>query len=97
MNKKPYEYETCCIDCDDVDALNAMIENAEDSTYQAMLNNCDGLLDWAEEKGYFRHKNGGITLEHDWHVWFFRSTYKDRPCYYLVWSAIEFIWTKGTK
>jgi hypothetical protein len=92
---KSYHYETSCPECDDrVEALNHMIETATEVTYRTMRRHCSGLLDWARNKGYDRHPNQGLTLKNDWHVGFYKSTFEGRPCYFLRWSAMEFIWVK---
>lgn len=92
---KNYVYETSCVDCGDrVEALNKMIDEAVGVNYLSILRNCQGLLTWAQGKGYVLNRRQGLTLKDDWHVSFHRSTFDGKPCYYLVWSAIEFIWTK---
>lgn len=94
--KREYWYKTCCIECDDcVDDLNRMIEEAVPITYRTMRRHCGGLDTWAINHGYELHHTRGLTLKSDWHVGYFKSSFKGRPCYYLVWSAIEFIWTQG--
>ncbi len=94
MTKK-YTYETSCVQCKDrVEALNKMTEDAVDVNYSTMLRNCLGLMTWATNTGYVRNVNQGLTLKNDWHVSYHRSAFEGRPCYYLVWSAIEFIWVK---
>jgi hypothetical protein len=94
--QRKYVYETSCVDisCLLADKLTEMIDNATDSNYNAMLRNCKGLLEWAREKGYERSVRQGLTLKNDWHVSYHRSTFMGQPCFYLVWSAIEFIWVR---
>jgi len=92
---KQYVYETSCIECGGrVEALNKMIEEAVDVNYSTMLRNCHELIWWAEQKGYRRNANHGLTLKDDWHVSFHRSTFEGKQCYFVRWSAIEFIWVK---
>ena len=94
---KQYVYETSCVECGDrVEALNKMIEEAVDVNYSAVLRNCHGLIWWAELRGYRRNVNHGLTLKDDWHVGFYKSTFEGKPCYFVRWSAIEFIWVKST-
>ena len=94
VGQKTYVYVTCCVDLKDVDALNDMTENATETNYTTMLRNCDGLLDWAVDHGYARHYKQGLTLKQDWHVSYHRSKFRGHPCFYLVWSHIEFIWVR---
>lgn len=44
---------------------------------------------WAEGQGYGRH----FPLSKDWHVAYYRSRFNGRPCYYIVHSAIEYVFT----
>jgi hypothetical protein len=96
MSKRFY-YEAACPDLyDRVEALEAMTETAVESSYDQMVRHCAGLLDWAVDHSYERHPNHGLTLKDDWHVAYYRSTFEGRKCYYLVYSAMEFIWCEKT-
>jgi hypothetical protein len=37
---------------------------------------------------------GGLRLANDWHVGYYRSTFRGAPVYYLVHSAIEYIFAQ---
>ena len=92
-----YVYLCSCVDLSqptDVDALNQMIQDSKEVTYRTFRRYASGLDQWAKEKGYENRKSQGITLKHDWHVSYFKSSIMGQPCYYLRWSAIEFIWVK---
>ncbi|MGV0949170.1 MAG: hypothetical protein ACOYB3_00765 [Azonexus sp.] len=39
-------------------------------------------------------RNKPLTLKKDWHVSYHRSVYQGRPCYFLVHSAIEYVFVK---
>jgi len=92
---KDYTYETSCTACDDrLDALNKMIEVAVDIKYDTMQRHCEGLAEWAVEQGYMKNAQQGLTLNQDWHVSYHKSNFDGWPCYFLRWSAIEFIWVK---
>jgi hypothetical protein len=71
--------------------------SCRDVTYETMLRHCD-LLSWATEHNYDSRSNAkdshGLTLRNDWAVSYHRSVFQGQPCYFLVWSAIEFIWTR---
>jgi hypothetical protein len=96
MNKK-YHYETCCVESDG-QSINDMRDHpsCRDVTYGTMLRHCNGMLQWAIDHNYDSRSNAadshGLTLRSDWAVGYYRSVFRGRPCYYLVWSAIEFIW-----
>lgn len=90
-------YKTCCVQASGRD-INQMREHPKcrEVSYRTMLKHCSGILDWAEQHNYDRRKNAagshGLTLKGDWAVSYHKSVYRGKPCYYLVWSSIEFIW-----
>lgn len=88
---KAFEFALSCIDSD-AESLYAMDEASAQVTYRTMLRNCRDLLEWAYNHGYCLRSNHGLTLRGDWHVAYYRSTYRGQPCYYLVWSAYHMIW-----
>ena len=91
--KKKFVYRCCCCDLSqptDVQALNRMIEEAKPVTYRTFRKYAVGLDQWAKEKGY--GDPPGLTLKRDWAVSYHKSKIMGQPCYYLRWSAIEFIW-----
>ena len=90
---KQYNLHTDCIsgDCDD---LTKMIDNAIDVTYEEVLDNCNGVLEWADRLGYDRNAKDGLTLKDDWHVGYSKSDYQWSSCYFITWSAIETVWIK---
>jgi hypothetical protein len=85
-------YTTCCIHSTG-EAINAMKDKAREITYRTFRKHCPDLDTWAQGMGYFLHTAQGLTLKNDWHVAYFKSEYQGKPCYYLVHSAIEHIWT----
>lgn len=92
---KSFHYVTSCRGAQGAD-INAMRDHPDQREigYKQMLRQCAGLLQWAREQGYDLRNNVGLTLRDDWHVSYHRSIYRGRPCYYLVWSGIEFIWQR---
>lgn len=51
-----------------------------------------GPQQWREIKeslGYDRH----LPISKDWHVAYFKGTYRETPAYWLTWSAMEYIFT----
>lgn len=81
---------------DEVDIQTRMIDEAREVTYRTFRRQVgvDELDRWSKEHGYVlsRRHGHGATLKHDPYVAFYRSNWGGRPCYYLVWSAMEFIW-----
>lgn len=93
---KPYRYFTNCVNSTER-AINDMRAVATDVSYEQFAHQCHGLPEWAEQMGYSKNpgKSGNLTLRKDFHVSYHRSKYKGRTCYYLIHSAIEYIWTLG--
>lgn len=90
---REYRYRTCCVDST-AEKIHAMTDEARDSSLQTLRKHCAGLEEWERSMGYTTgHQRGGLRLKDDWHVGYFKSRYCGRPCYYIVHSAIEYIWT----
>lgn len=90
-----YVYLTNCTQCGrTVGALKHMIETAEEADYEEMLEHCIGLLEWSQGACYDPYCDEGQSLEDDNYVTYHKSTYLGQDCYFLQWSAIEFIWVK---
>lgn len=90
-----FRYETCCVDST-YELISDLKDGAEDVDFSELLEHCEGVQDWAASKGYEGLRTGdseGLCLEDDWSVSFCRGTYDGRPCYFIVWSGIEYIWT----
>ena len=88
---KRYQYVTCCVNAKAED-IDAMVDNAQDVSYETLKRHCEGLAEWEKEMGYGRQC--GLYLKDDWAVGFCKSTYRGQPCYYVRHSAIEYIWVK---
>ena len=95
--RKFYYFTNCTqVLARDVEALNAMIENARDVTYATFLRNVDSS-DFKILKanfGYVDRKRDGLRLQDDYHVSYHRSRYKGKTVYYLVHSAIEYVFSR---
>jgi hypothetical protein len=82
-----------CVDISDSDvpALNEMVDSARDITFDTFSRH----VDWkplAAQMGYAtERKDDGMRLESDRAVSFHSSTFLGKPVYYMVHSAIEFV------
>lgn len=94
----PFVYKFCCVDCErkDVPALNKMIEDGKDVSYETFRRRVPAVLKLAKEMGYALHQSGGLTIKNDWHVHYAKSRWRGKPCYYLVHSAIEYVFLEET-
>jgi hypothetical protein len=90
---KAYRYLTNCIGANGRDICD-MKDRAVEVSYRTARSYCEGLIDWACSVGYSRRRSQGLALRDDWHVGYYRSVFRGRRCYYVKWSAIEYIWVK---
>ncbi len=88
-----YQFETTCIDSK-AQWIWDMVDDAVDITYETMRKRVVGLDEWAKYMGYELHASRGLTLKDDAYVTYHRSRYRGKRCYYLIHSAIEYIWTE---
>lgn len=88
-----YFYKACCVKFEG-DDITAMVEKACQVSHRTMKLNCPDLDGWAKMIGYARDIRYGITLKKDRHVTYWKSIFKGKKCYFLVHSAIEYVWTK---
>lgn len=86
------QYTTCCV-YSTAEAIHALKDSAREISYRTFRKHADDLDQWAESMSYALHPSQGLTLKQDWHVAYYKGTYLGRPCYFLVHSAIEHIWT----
>jgi hypothetical protein len=92
-----YAFENCqfitsCVNCQDVPALEEMIDNGQEITYEEFISHV-GEEEVAEFfPDYDWHGGGGLTLEKDWAVTYEKSTYQGRPVVFMNHSAIEYVW-----
>jgi hypothetical protein len=96
---REFAYKCCCVDLskqEDVAALNEMTRNATEVTYLTFRKHARSLDQWAVDHGYDVPgiRQSGLTLKRDWAVSFHKSQFNGADCYYMRWSAIEFIWVK---
>lgn len=90
-----YVFWTSCVNSVG-ELIDEMVDDdvSQDVTYETMLKHADGMLEKADELGYDRstRQGAGITLKSDWSTSFHKSFYCGVPCYYFVYSGIEYIW-----
>jgi hypothetical protein len=84
MNR--YTFETTCVNST-ADLILDMVDQAREVTW------------WTFTRHVPRHElraffPGPPALEKDWHVRFYSSRFAGRRCYFLVHSAIEYVWAE---
>ena len=95
---RKYSYYKSCVDFGPLDVwwLNEMIDDERtiDITLRTFKAHCAGVDEWATHQGYELDKRRGLTMANDYAISFHRSYFRGVRCYYIKWSAIEFIWRK---
>ena len=76
--------------------INEMKDIAIDVTYETMLKHCDiqGVMELFFSGVYAQSKKDGLTIKNDWHIYYYKSIYRGKKCYYLRHSSIEYIFLK---
>lgn len=95
-NGKDYHFRLNCVRARgrDVQELSRMIDRAREITWETLIRHVP--VDEIHE--LFPHYHGsGLHIKDDWAVGFYKSKWYGRTCYYIDWSAIEFVFTKGEK
>lgn len=92
-----YEYVGCCVDLKGRD-ITEMCDKATEVSYQTIRKRLGkALMEFAESMGYETSPGGsrrGIFLSNDYHVRYYKSRYKGKPCYYIYHSCIEYVFIK---
>ncbi len=94
---RTFTYAGCCVNAD-AEAISQMQEQAQEVTYATVRGRLKcALRDWAASMGYVTvpHERG-LRLKNDWHVRYYRSRYCGTPCYYIVHSATEYVFTANS-
>lgn len=86
-----YVYDTCCVDSDG-DSIVDMVDTAREVSYNLIKKHCEGLRAWEAERSYRKDGHKGLTLRNDYAARFYKSKFRGRPCYFIQWSAIEYVW-----
>lgn len=90
-----YTFETNCVSAngDDINAMKATGTAISYRTFRKAITP-EAYVEIVKALGYsLTAHRGNLTLQKDWHVAYYRGTYLGKPCVYLVWSAIEYIFT----
>lgn len=81
----------CCDGSATVNELENLYDHDREITYKTFAKHVD-IKELAEYLGYaFGRWERGVRLSKDWHVRFYRSKFRGKVCYHLVWSEIDHI------
>jgi len=92
MGIKDYFYLTNCVNST-CELITDMTDKAIDVSYRTFCK----YVDWKYVSGmlgYDTHPKQGLMLCNDYHVSYYKSFYSGKPCYYICWSGIEYIFIK---
>lgn len=80
------------------EAISPMVDAEQDITRRTFLKhvNRDELADIERHLGYASHPRGGLTMAGDFHVAYYRSTFRGNRCYFFRWSAIEHVFVEAS-
>lgn len=94
-------FETDCVHST-AELINAMVDTATEITWKTFRNHIDlqelkSIFPFYSWRGEIYNSEGELTvtfhIKDDWAVSFYKSNYNNKPCYFLVHSAIEYIFT----
>lgn len=93
MSKKASLITRCCDPGVNVDDLEALYEADREIAFSTFSRHVDVKV-LARNLGYSVGAERGLHLKNDYHVQFFRSTWKGVACYHMDWSCIDHIFQK---
>lgn len=80
--------------CNDGTASVAELEDLDEHdrevTFSTFTRHVD-LRTISQLLGYQFGRGPGLNLRRDWHVRYYRSSFRGQPCWHLDWSAIDHI------
>lgn len=86
-----YHYLTNCTEADGP-SITEMVDHATEITYDSLRR----MVGVAQLMSLFPvYLENSPKMKDDPYVKYFRSTFKGRPCLFVEWSAIEFVFVKG--
>lgn len=94
-NKREYIFAFDCVSST-AKIINDIKDNSKEITYKTFLKyvSYDHLLEIFPF--YDKYPNcGGLMIKNDWCIAYYKSKYKGNTCYYLVHSAIEYVFVKN--
>jgi len=93
--KHNFRFAKTCVDYfgKNVELLTEMIENGRTVTRRTFLKYVDreSLRSVEEDLGCDKF----LRMKNDWHVRYYKSKCGDKPCVFLVWSGIEYIFCEN--
>lgn len=70
-----------------------MVDSGKEVTYKTFSSHVKDWPQFCIDMGYALSKRDGLTMKNDYHVQYFKGRYRGARCYYMVHSAIEWVFT----
>ena len=81
---------TNCVNSGSGEAITDMVDKSKEIKFRTFFKKVS-LKELASMLGYEIDPRKGLTLKNDYHVGYYKSVYRCKACYYVTWSAIEYI------
>lgn len=95
-----YQFSTTCVECPGPGpgkAITGMVEAAKEVTRGTFVRQVHPRDREFMEMSLGYSQVGtkrGLHMKDDQKVRYYKSTFRGKPCYYFVWSAVEYIFTR---
>ncbi len=93
MRKKSFRYLTCCVNST-AKLIGTMIDAARDITLRTFLRRVPAAELREVFPGYAWGPQKGLHLKDDWHITCHKSRYGGQSCYFVIHSAIEYVFVE---
>lgn len=87
-------FVTTCVNCDDVPALEEMVDRAKEISYRTFTRYVSPA-ELAQIFPEYAWHGKGPRMSKDWSVQYYRSIYQGQPAVFVDHSAIEYVWVCG--
>ena len=89
---KKFVYETNCTEAIGED-VSLMVDGGKEISYKTLSVHVKDWPQFCIDMGYALNKRAGLTMKNDYHVRYHKGIFRGARCYYVVHSAIEWIFT----
>lgn len=87
-----FQFVTDCVSST-CELITDMVDSSREITYKTFFKYVS-LSEVANMLGYETDPRKGLTIKNDWHVGYYKSVYRGKPCYYVRWSGIEYVFCR---
>lgn len=87
MTANDYQFVTSCVSAKGED-IQEMIDNSRPVKWETFYNYIRPSI---VQELFPTYKNSSLNIEDDYAVTVHKSKYRGKRCYYICWSAIEFV------